>query len=195
MTKKNEELFSAEELEDIKEELNGADVLETSADQPEPEVLEAEEGPASEELKALKDENEKLKDQLLRNAAELENFKRRMNEEQARERKYRAQSVVEKVIPAIDNLERAVSIEAEDEAIANFLNGFKMIHGQLLEALSGEGVEAIPTDGVAFDPTIHQAVMQEAVEGMESGIVLAELQKGYRLKDRVIRAAMVKVSQ
>jgi len=196
LAKSNEELFSAEELEQINDELNGEGATEAQ-----PELVENEEAeivgasPSDAELAALKEENEKLKDQLLRNAAELENFKRRMNEEQARERKYRAQSVVTAVIPAIDNLERAVSIEAEDEAIANFLNGFKMIHGQLLDALTSEGVEAIPTEGEAFDPNIHQAVMQEAVDGVESGVVLAELQKGYRLKDRVIRAAMVKVSQ
>jgi len=188
LTKENEELFTAEELSEINDELNGAENQE---------ALEGivEEDQAAKEIEALKEENEKLKDQLLRNAAELENFKRRMSEEQMRERKYRAQSVVTAVIPAIDNLERAVSIEAEDEAVANFLNGFKMIHSQLIEALAAEGVEAIPTEGEAFDPNIHQAVMQEAVEGVESGVVLAELQKGYRLKDRVIRAAMVKVSQ
>jgi len=200
LAKENEELFSAEELAEIQEELKETDAMETHAGeengQEQPEISEAIEPEVSNaELEALKEENQKLKDQLLRNAAELENFKRRMNEEQIRERKYQAQSVVTAVIPAIDNLERAVSIEAEDEAIANFLNGFKMIHGQLIEALANEGVEAIPTEGEAFDPNIHQAVMQEAVEGVESGVVLAELQKGYRLKDRVIRAAMVKVSQ
>lgn len=198
MAKENEELFSAEELAEIQGELNESEGQETPMPEPELEseiVEEAAPEASDEELLALKEENQKLKDQLLRNAAELENFKRRMNEEQARERKYRSQSVVAAVIPAIDNLERAVSIEAEDEAVANFLNGFKMIHGQLLDALSNEGVEIIPTEGEAFDPNIHQAVMQEAVDGVESGVVLAELQKGYRLKDRVIRAAMVKVSQ
>lgn len=145
--------------------------------------------------KNLQEEVSQLKDQLLRNAAELENFKRRMNEERVRERMYRAQSVVESIIPAIDNFERALGVEAGDEAVANFLTGFKMIHGQLVEALGREGVEVIPTSDTPFDPNVHQAVMQESVEGVEAGMVLAELQKGYRLKDRVIRPAMVKVSQ
>ena len=70
-----------------------------------------------------------------------------------------------------------------------------MIHAQLVDALKQEGVEVIVAEGVAFDPTVHQAVMQEAVEGVESGMVLQELQKGYKLKDRVIRPSMVKVSE
>ena len=147
------------------------------------------------ELTELKEQIEKLQEQLLRNAAEVENFKRRMNEERSREKKYRAQSIVTNIIPAIDNFERALASTVENEATATFLTGFKMIHTQLIEALSQEGVEAIKSEGEHFDPTVHQAVMQEAAEGMESGMVLAELQKGYKLKDRVIRPAMVKVSE
>ncbi|MDE5978044.1 MAG: nucleotide exchange factor GrpE [Turicibacter sp.] len=147
------------------------------------------------ETESLKQQIEELKDQLLRNAAELENFKRRMNEERARETKYRAQSIVTNIIPAIDNFERALSSTIEDEQTKTFLTGFKMIHAQLVEALEKEGVESIEAEGVAFDPMVHQAVMQEAVEGVESGMVIQELQKGYKLKDRVIRPAMVKVSE
>ena len=147
------------------------------------------------ETESLKQQIEDLKDQLLRNAAELENFKRRMNEERARETKYRSQSLATNIIPAIDNFERALSSIVEDENTKTFLTGFKMIHTQLVEALKQEGVEAIEAEGVAFDPTVHQAVMQEAVEGVESGMVLQELQKGYKLKDRVIRPSMVKVSE
>lgn len=150
---------------------------------------------ATDETESLKQQIEDLKDQLLRNAAELENFKRRMNEERLRETKYRSQSLATNIIPAIDNFERALSATVEDENTKTFLTGFKMIHTQLVEALKQEGVEAIEAEGVAFDPTVHQAVMQEAVEGVESGMVLQELQKGYKLKDRVIRPSMVKVSE
>ena len=147
------------------------------------------------ETSTLKEQVEQLQDQLLRQAAELENFKRRMNEERLRETKYRAQSVVTKIIPAIDSFERALAATVEDESTATFLTGFKMIHSQLIEALTQEGVEVVESEGAPFDPTVHQAVMQEAVSDVESGIVLAELQKGYKLKDRVIRPAMVKVSE
>ena len=83
-----------------------------------------------------------LKDQLLRNAAELENFKRRMNEERVREAKYRSQAIVTNIIPAIDNFERALSSAVEDENTKTFLTGFKMIHAQLVEALTKEGVRS-----------------------------------------------------
>lgn len=147
------------------------------------------------EVIELKEQVDKLKDQLLRNAAELDNFKRRMNEERMRESKYRAQSVITNIIPAIDNFERALASTVEDESTSTFLTGFKMIHAQLIEALVNEGVEVIKSEGEAFDPLVHQAVMQEASEEFESGMVIAELQKGYKLKDRVIRPAMVKVSE
>lgn len=181
----------AQAVEELKEE--NVEAVESACCQEECEEKEMTE--TNDETVSLKQAVEDLKDQLLRNAAELENFKRRMNEERAREVKYRSQSIVTNIIPAIDNFERALSSAVEDENTKTFLTGFKMIHAQLVEALTQEGVEVIAAEGVAFDPTVHQAVMQEAVEGVESGIVLQELQKGYKLKDRVIRPSMVKVSE
>ncbi len=175
-------------VEDLNEE--NVEAVESTCCQEECEASET-----IDETQSLKQQVEELKDQLLRNAAELENFKRRMNEERAREVKYRSQSIVTNIIPAIDNFERALSSTVEDENTKTFLTGFKMIHAQLVEALTQEGVEVIAAEGVAFDPTVHQAVMQESVEGVESGMVLQELQKGYKLKDRVIRPSMVKVSE
>ena len=148
-----------------------------------------------ETIAKLEAEVSELKEKLLRNAAELENFKRRTTEERQREAKYRAQAVVTNIIPALDNFERAIATAPSDEQTQTFLAGINMIHTQLIEALAQEGVEAIASADVAFDPTVHQAVMQEAVSGVEAGMVIAELQKGYKLKDRVIRPAMVKVSQ
>ncbi|MGL4335630.1 MAG: nucleotide exchange factor GrpE [Turicibacter sp.] len=171
-------------VEELNEELN-MDELETG-ETPEVEI---------DEMAELTAKIEQLQDQLLRNAAEVENFKRRMNEEKQRDMKYRSQSVVTNIIPAIDNFERALNSATENEHTNTFLTGFKMIHGQLLEVLSQEGVEVIATEGALFDPNVHQAVMQEAVAGVQSGMVLQELQKGYKLKDRVIRPSMVKVSE
>lgn len=187
MGRLNKETQPVEELEEVKEETccqgaNGDCQCETES-----EVID--------ETVELKQQIQDLKDQLLRNAAELENFKRRMNEERVREAKYRSQAVITNIIPAIDNFERALSSTIEDENTKTFLTGFKMIHTQLIEALKQEGVEVIAAEGVVFDPTVHQAVMQESVEGVESGMVLQELQKGYKLKDRVIRPSMVKVSE
>ena len=172
----------AQSVEELNEE--NVEAVESTCCQEECEATETVE--TISETESLKQQIEELKDQLLRNAAELENFKRRMNEERAREVKYRSQSIVTNIIPAIDNFERALSSTVEDENTKTFLTGFKMIHAQ---------VEVIEAEGVAFDPTVHQAVMQEAVEGVESGMVLQELQKGYKLKDRVIRPSMVKVSE
>ena len=176
----------AQSVEELNEE--NVEAVESTCCQEECEATETVE--TISETESLKQQIEELKDQLLRNAAELENFKRRMNEERAREVKYRSQSIVTNIIPAIDNFERALSSTVEDENTKTFLTGF-----QLVDALKQEGVEVIEAEGVAFDPTVHQAVMQEAVEGVESGMVLQELQKGYKLKDRVIRPSMVKVSE
>jgi len=136
-----------------------------------------------------------LNDQLLRNQADLENFKRRLNDERIKDNKYRSQSLATAILPALDNFERALGVAVENEEMKNFLEGFKMIHGQFIESLTNEGVEIIEAEGQPFDPNFHQAVMQEEVEGTEAGMVLMEMRKGYKLKDRVIRPAMVKVSE
>ena len=143
----------------------------------------------------LSEEVARLSDQLLRNQADLENFKKRMNDERIKDNKYRSQSLATAILPALDTFERAMDAGAENEEVKNFLVGFEMIHKQFIESLASEGVEVIEAKEQPFDPNLHQAVMQEEVEGMEAGIVLAEMQKGYKLKDRVIRPAMVKVSQ
>jgi len=143
----------------------------------------------------LTEEVARLNDQLLRNQAELENFKKRMNDERIKDNKYRSQHLATAILPALDTFERAMAVEIENEEVKNFLTGFEMIHKQFIESLASEGVEIIESEGQPFDPNFHQAVMQEEVEGTEPGIVLLEMQKGYKLKDRVIRPAMVKVSQ
>ena len=137
----------------------------------------------------------RLNDQLLRNQAELENFKRRMNDERIKDNKYRSQSLATAILPALDTFERAMAVTTDNEEVKNFLVGFEMIHKQFIESLASESVEVIVAEGQPFDPNLHQAVLQEEVEGVEAGIVLHEMQKGYKLKDRVIRPAMVKVSQ
>ena len=143
----------------------------------------------------LAEEIARLNDQLLRNQAELENFKKRMNDERIKDNKYRSQSLATAILPALDTFERAITVGADNEEIKNFLVGFEMIYKQFIESLASEGVEIIVATGQPFDPNFHQAVMQEEVEGTEPGMVLDEMQKGYKLKDRVIRPAMVKVSQ
>jgi len=118
-----------------------------------------------------------------------------MNDERIKDNKYRSQNLATAILPALDTFERAMAVTTDNEDVKNFLIGFEMVHKQFIEGLANEGVEVIASEGEVFDPNFHQAVMQEEVEGTEPGIVLVEMQKGYKLKDRVIRPAMVKVSQ
>jgi molecular chaperone GrpE len=144
------------------------------------------------ELQAKLDETE---NKMLRAQADFDNFKRRSRLDQEAAQKYRAQSLVSEMIPALDNFERALQIEADNDQTKSLLQGMNMVYNQLVQALKNEGVEAINSVGEQFDPHLHQAVMQIEDENYESNSVVEELQKGYKLKDRVIRPAMVKVNQ
>lgn len=144
------------------------------------------------ELQGLLDEKE---NKLLRVQADFENYKRRSRLEMEAAQKYRSQNVVTEILPALDNFERALQVEAESEQTKSLLQGMEMVRRQLIDALEKEGVEAIEAVGQEFDPNLHQAVMQVEDENFGSNIVIEELQKGYKLKDRVIRPSMVKVNQ
>ncbi|MDM5339013.1 nucleotide exchange factor GrpE [Fictibacillus enclensis] len=132
---------------------------------------------------------------LLRVQADFENFKRRTREDQAAQLKYKSQSLITQLLPALDNFERAMDVKVEDAQAASVLQGVEMVYRQLLEAVKSEGLEVIETEGATFDPNLHQAVMQVQDEEYESNVIVETLQKGYKLKDRVIRPAMVKVNQ
>ena len=127
--------------------------------------------------------------------ADTENLKKRLHAEAETTRKYRIQSFALELLPILDALERASAVPSEDENIQNYVKGFEMIHDQLVGILEKEGVKEIDALNKPFDHNYHQALMQEPVEGVESGIVVEVLQKGYMLKDRVLRAALVKVSE
>ncbi|WYP27917.1 nucleotide exchange factor GrpE [Alkalihalobacillus sp. FSL W8-0930] len=135
-----------------------------------------------------------LNNRLLRVQADYDNFRRRSREEKEAAAKYRAQGFIEELLPALDNFERALSVKPEGEEAKSLAQGLNMVYNQLQEALKKEGVTAIETVGQPFDPHLHQAVMQVEEEGFESNQVVEELQKGYKLKDRVLRPSMVKVN-
>ena len=147
-------------------------------------------------IEKLKKENETLQEEILRSKAELINYRKRKDEEVTRMLKYANEDLVKELLPTIDNLERALKLEedAENEDVSKFLSGVKLIYCSTIATLEKYGVKAIDGANKAFDPTYHQAVMTEEVEGVEPGMVLEVLQKGYLLKDKVIRPAMVKVS-
>ncbi|WP_144468557.1 nucleotide exchange factor GrpE [Bacillus pumilus] len=144
------------------------------------------------ELQQLLDEKE---NKILRVQADFENYKRRARTEVETAQKYRSQHVVSDLLPALDNFERALGIDPDNEQAKSLLEGMQMVYRQLVEALKNEGVEPIEAVGKEFDPNLHQAVMQVEDENFDSNIVVEELQKGYKLKDRVIRPSMVKVNQ
>lgn len=144
------------------------------------------------ELQQLADENE---EKYLRLYAEFENYKRRIQKENEINKTYQAQRVLTDILPAIDNIERALQIEGDDETFKSLQKGVQMVHESLINALKDNGLEVIKTEGETFDPNIHQAVVQDDNPDFKSGEITQELQKGYKLKDRVLRPSMVKVNQ
>ena len=149
------------------------------------------------EKKKLEAENAELKDKYLRVNAEMQNMRRRMEEEKVNLLKYEGEGLIKSLLPIVDNFERAISMDdtnLEDE-VSKFLSGFKMIYGNLNSTLQGYEVVAMDILNQPFDPNTMEAVLVEEVEGMESNIVIDVLQKGYTYKGKVIRHAMVKVSK
>ncbi|MCO6333548.1 nucleotide exchange factor GrpE [Staphylococcus epidermidis] len=144
------------------------------------------------ELEKLANDNE---EKYLRLYAEFENYKRRIQKENQINATYKAQGVLTDILPSIDNIERALQIEGDDESFKSLQKGVQMVHESLLRALKDNGLEEILAEGMEFDPNLHQAVVQDDNPDFKSGEVTQELQKGYKLKDRVLRPSMVKVNQ
>lgn len=148
-----------------------------------------------EEIKNLKSQVEQEQEKYLRLYAEFENYKRRIQNEAEIQKKYQSQSVLSDILPTLDNFERALKIEGDDEAFLSLKKGVEMVYNSLISALENNGLERIKAEGEQFDPNYHQAVVQDDNSDFESGAVTEELQTGYKLKDRVLRASMVKVNQ
>ena len=185
--------------EEVKEETNEeveAEVVDEATEEVKPEIKKEKKNKLKEKLEAQEKINAELKDKLLRNAAELENFKRRMNEERVKDRKYASCDLVSDLVSILANLDKCVNMETEDQMLKNFLIGFKMINNQLFDRLYQDGLEEIKVEkGMAFDPNIHHAIETTEVEGIESNVITEVVQKGYKYKDRIIKPAMVKVNK
>jgi molecular chaperone GrpE len=150
---------------------------------------------AKERITELEGKLEEAENRIYRLQADFENSRRRARLDLEASEKYRAQSLISDLLPAVDNFERALQMEAENEQAKSILQGMEMVYRSVLEAIKKEGAEQIEAVGKEFDPHLHQAVMQVEDENFDSNIVVEEFQKGYKLKDRVIRPAMVKVNQ
>lgn len=158
------------------------------------EISDVEKSPDSviAELTAQLQEEENKRLRLL---ADYDNFKRRVSLDQESLQKYRAQHVVTNLLPVMDNFARALTVEAKTEEVQSIMTGMEMIYRTLVTALETEGLVEIETVDQEFDPNFHQAIMTGSDETKSSGVILEELQKGYLLKDRVLRPSMVKVNE
>lgn len=182
------------ENEKNKDENETIEVIDPEGAAEAAEEQESEEDPLNEEIARLAQEKNELEQRLLRIQAEYENFKKRSQKEKEAASKYKSQDLVNELLPAMDNLERAVKAETS-EANSGLVEGIRMVQNQLQDALKSQGVTEIEAVEKEFDPNLHHAVMQVEDETRESNIIVEELQKGYMLKDRVIRPAMVKVNK
>ena len=145
----------------------------------------------------LKEENKLLNDKVLRISAEMQNMMRRNEEKIQNIRKFEGEDLIKKLLPTLDNFERAISMDDTNllDEVSKFLNGFKMIYGNLSEVFKSIEVEVIDCLHKPFDPNTMEAVLVEEVEGIEPNMVIDVLQKGYTYRGKVIRHAMVKVSK
>ncbi len=150
-----------------------------------------------EEIEKLKLENKKKEEEILIAKADLINYRKRKDEEVTRMLKFCNEDLIKQILPILDNFERAIKLDDDnlEDEVSKFLEGFKMIYCNMEQVM--ENFEVKPIDGAnkPFDPVYHNAIMVEKRDGVEPGEVLEVLQKGYIYKDKVIRPAMVKVSE
>ena len=158
---------------------------------------EVSDSPADEELdpwEALEIEAAKWKDQAIRTAAELDNFRKRMSREKLDAVRYGNQSLLEELLPVLDNFDMGMQAAAQEEGSMLFM-GMQMVHKQLAEFLSSQNVAEIPAEsGGEFDPKVHEALSQEASDEIEGGKIIRVVRKGYRIGERLLRPSNVIVA-
>lgn len=189
MEKNNETLNDDVVIEDVNEEVDNEIISDGDLSE---EASISEEGDIVKQftLKIQEEENKRL-----RLLADYENFKRRVTLDKEALQKYRSQNILTNLLPVLDNFSRALSLEAKSEEVSSMMTGMEMIYRTLLDALEAEGLVEIAAEDKDFDPNFHQAIMTENDPDKPNGVILEELQKGYMLKDRVLRPSMVKVNE
>lgn len=179
-----------EKTQDEVQNQNPAEETEMAADAAETSETELT------EVEKLTAELSEMEDKFLRARAEIANMSNRFKNERELLVRYRSQDLGKAILPAMDNLERAMAIEVDDEQGASLKKGIFMVLESLTHALKEEGIEEIPAVGEAFDPNLHQAVQTVSAEDdVQADTIVEVLQKGYKLHDRVLRASMVIVAQ
>lgn len=186
-----------EDLEKEAKEKEAAENKESASEEVKEEAEKSEEKEPSKKEKKdpLKEKLDELNDRLIRQVAEFDNFRKRTDREKAQMFEQGQGSVLEKLLPIVDNFERGLAAVPEDEKDGAFADGMNKIYKQLIKQLEDLGVTPIEAVGKEFDPNLHNAVMQVESEEYESGIVAQELQKGYKFHDTVLRHSMVGVTQ
>jgi len=186
------------ELEELQEKINEmTEEIEKNNKKDKKKKEDKEKVKLREEIEKLKLDLSDSQEKLLRNSAELINFKRRKELEVSTMLKYANEDFIVELLSVIDNFERAIKLDDNDlsDEVSKFLSGFKMIFGNLNSILKKFEVKEIEALGVEFNPNFHQAVLMEHDDAKPSGVVLEVLQKGYVYKDKVIRPSMVKVNE
>lgn len=198
--KDNKEKDSVEKMDDaVQEETTAqgtseAAAEETAAGTEEPPKADKKEKKKKDKKQdAMKEKVEELEDRVKRQMAEFDNFRKRTEKEKAAMFETGAKSVIEKILPVVDNFERGLASVSEEEKDGALAQGMQMIYKQLMTELENLDVKPIPAVGEEFNPEFHNAVMQTQSDEFESGVVAQELQKGYTYRDSVVRHSMVAV--
>lgn len=189
-----EEILENEEINDTAEEETVEEAEEAVAEEPE---TEKEKGSffKKKEKKDKKDEKiEELTDRVRRQMAEFDNFRKRTEKEKTQMFETGAKSIVEKILPVVDNFERGLAAVTEEEKGTPFVEGMEKIYKQMMTVLEEAGVKPIEAIGQEFDPNLHNAVMHVEDEKFGENIIAEEFQKGYTYRDSVVRHSMVKVA-
>mgnify|MGYP005766072815 FL=1 len=211
MSKQEKEGGKAPAQQDKEKEAGKIPANEPEAQQPQQETLPQEEKPGEEgslpeviqlkreeflevknHIAGLEKERDEMKALAQRVQADFDNFRRRNATVMTDCREEGLRSCIKELLPVLDNFDRAM--ESAKGVQNDWLEGVRLVQRQLMETLGKCGLKEIPAEGM-FDPNLHEAVMQEAAEGAESGAILAVFQKGYQVNDRIIRHSMVKVAQ
>lgn len=198
-----EMVTASEEQEVLKEENTNQEVpvkekeCKCSKEKEKTIELQKELEESKKQIEVLNQKIGSMQEALLRNQAELQNYKRRKDEESEKVLKYKNEDLIKELLTVVDNFERAISMDDNDlsDEVSKFLAGFKLIYTTTVGILNKFEVKEIQAEGIEFDPEYHHAVLTDHDESKPSGVVLEVLQKGYMYKDRVIRPAMVKVNE
>lgn len=193
LEEKEEEIEEADAAQEEAEKEACEASAEAEQEEKEDKKLQKKKAKAEKKQDALKEKVEELEDKVKRQMAEFDNFRKRSEKEKNAMFETGAKSVIEKILPVVDNFERGLATIPEEEKGSPFAEGMEMIYRQLIGELEKMEVKPIPAVGEEFDPALHNAVMQVESDEYESGVIAQELQKGYTYRDSVVRHSMVAV--